>query len=576
MRTVKPLLIGLLACINLWGTPSPILDAMDAELDRSMAELKLEGEESPYFISYQLVDRKEFSTKAVMGALMNSDDDHGRFLNVQVRVGDYEFDNMPLPEDLMSWDPDQNDHDNEYKKVPVPLSDDPAALRHALWLLTDMRYKWALKQYAKKEGERAREVEEERSPDFTMEEPVEYIGDEVDYSAEKAAWEEKVKDYSSLFKAYPEILDSRVSFSVEAKNDYFTSSEGTRIRQGKVYYWLRVSASTKAPDGMWVRSYRNFFGWREEDMPSDEMVKMEIDNLIDEVLALRDAPVMEAYVGPALIEPQAAGVFVHETYGHRLESQRIESKESGETFKDKVGTRIMPKFVSLYDDPTITQYRGMPVDGHYLYDDEGVPSRRTELIRKGILVNFICSRRPVKGFPSSNGHGRAQMEYVGYGDVPVSRQGNLILETTKPVPFKKLRKRLISLCRKQDRPYGLIFVRSEGGATMTGRGFMESFQSSPLLVYRVDAKTGKEELVRGVKFGGTPLVALDKIVATGDDPDVFNGYCGAESGMVPVGLVSPSLLLSEIEVAKEPAGKLKTPILSPPYQGEEETTSPEL
>jgi len=576
MRVKILLLIGLLAFLNAWASPSPILDAMNAELERSMSELQLEGEQAPYYIHYQLVDRKKFYTWASQGALMGSDNYHNRFLDVKVRVGDYEFDNSPLAEDLMGWDPDKSEHNNECEMIPVPLTDDPGLLRHALWLLTDLRYKWALKEYAKKEGERAREVEEDRSHDFTKVEPTTYTEDKGAYTVDQDAWDEKVKEYSSLFKAHPEILESKVSFSVEAKNDYFASSEGTRLQHGKVYYWLRVSASTKAPDGMWVESYRNFFGWNEEEMPSDEEVKMEIEALIGEVLALRDAPVMEAYVGPALIEAQAAGVFIHETYGHRLESHRIESKESGETFKDKVGTRIMPKFVNLYDDPTIKEYRGMPVDGYYLFDDEGVPSQRTDLIRKGVLVNFLCTRRPIKGFDESNGHGRAQMQQVGFGDVAVSRQGNLILESSDPVPFTKLKKQLLTFCKKQGRPYGLVFVRSEGGATFTGRGFMESFQSSPLLVYRVDARTGEEELVRGVKFGGTPLVALDKIVATGDDPAVFNGFCGAESGMVPVGLVSPSLLLSEIEIAKEPAGSLKPPILPPPYEGEDNPESPEL
>ncbi|MBN2380392.1 TldD/PmbA family protein [candidate division WOR-3 bacterium] len=576
MRAKILLLAGLLAFLNLRASPSPILDAMEAELDRSMSELELEGEMAPYFISYQLVDRKEFYTWASQGALMGSDSTHNRFLDVKVRVGDYSFDNMPLPEDLGGWDQDENDHNEQYRKVPVPLTDDPAALRHALWLLTDLRYKWALKQYAKKEGERAREVEEDRSADFSKVEPVTYTEDEATYVVDQQAWDEKVKGYSRTFARYPEILESRVSFSAEARNDYFASSEGTRLQHGKVYYWLRVSASTQAPDGMWVESYRTFFGWNESDMPSDEAVRIEIEALVDEVLALRDAPVMEAYVGPALIEAQAAGVFIHETYGHRLESQRIESKVYGETFKDKVGKRIMPAFVSLCDDPTIKEYEGMPVNGRYLFDDEGVPAQRTELIRNGVLVNFLCSRRPVKGFPASNGHGRAQMEYPGYGDISVTRQGNLILETTKPVPISKLKKQLLSLCKKQKRPYGLIFIRSEGGSTGIDRYDMESFQSFPLLVYRVDANTGEEELVRGVKFGGTPLVALDKIVATGDDPAVFNGHCGAESGSVPVGLVSPSLLLSEIEVAKQPAGNLKPPILPPPYQGEDEPGSPEM
>jgi len=576
MRAKILLVIAFLGFATLWAGANPILNTMQAELDRSMEKLQLEGEKPPYFISYLLVDRKEFSTKASLGALMASDDEHYRFLYVQVRVGDYEFDNMPAPEDLFDFSEEKQEHDAEYAKVPIPLTDEADLLRHALWLATDLRYKWALKQFAKKEGQRLREVAEERSDDFSQEEPVTYIGEQASLVINETKWEENVKNYSSLFKESPEILESAVSFSAEARNDYFASSEGSSIQQGKVYYWLRISASTKASDGMWVRSYRNFFGWDESGMPDDDEVEAEIQALVNEVLALADAPVMEAYAGPALIESRAAGVFIHETYGHRMESHRLESKVYGETFKDKVGTKIMPEFISVCDDATIKEYQGKPLNGYYLYDDEGVAARRTELVKNGILVDFLCSRGPIKGFPNSNGHGRAMMQMVGYGDVPVTRQGNLILETSKPTPFPKLKKLLLKECRKQNKPYGLIFVRSEGGSTNVGRYSMESFQSFPLLVYRVDAKTGSQELVRGVKFGGTPLVALDKIVASGDDPEVFNGYCGAESGAVPVGLVSPSILLSEIEIAKQPAGSEKPPILPPPSGEEVDNQSPEL
>ncbi len=545
--------------------PSPLLKAMCEELQRSMKRLVIKGEKRPYFISYLLVDRKEFYTAASLGALTSSDDDHSRFLNVCVRVGDYKFDNMPLPEDLYSFDPKEMEENQEYMKVPIPLQDDPKALRHALWLLTDLRYKRALRQLSKKEGKRAREVEEERSDDFSKEKPVEYIGEEVEVRVDKKKWEEKVKEYSSLFKEHPEILRSSVSFTAEARNDYFTSSEGSKIQKGKVYYWLRINASTKAPDGMWVRSFRSFFGWKEEDIPGDEVVKREIRELIKEVLALKDAPVMGAYVGPAIIKSPASGVFIHEVLGHRLEAHRLESKEYGETFKGKVGKRIMPEFITVYDDPTIRYYNGMALDGYYLFDEEGVKAQKVLLVDKGILKNFLLSRKPIKGFNHSNGHGRAQMMSAGFDDIPVARQGNLILESSETKSFSELKDLLIKECKKRGKPYGLIFVRSEGGATITSRGWMASFLEIPLLVYRVEVKTGEEELVRGVKFGGTPLISLDKIIAVGDDPKVFNGFCGAESGAVPVGLVAPSILMSEIEIAKKSTSKQKPPILPPPF-----------
>lgn len=579
---------GFLGLVSLWAQSSPILgamktvtpgvqrasdssgvssiiEAMRAEMNRSMEKLQLEGEKKPYFISYLLIDRADFSTQAALGALMNSSRNHNRFLNVMVRVGDHQLDNMPLPEDLFNPDEAEDEHNEEYMRVPIPLTDDPAALERSLWLLTDLRYKRALRQLTQKEGKRLQEVEEERPLDFSFEKPVSDVGAPATFSVDTLEWQNKVKEFSLLFKKYPEILESGVTFSVQSKNDYFVSSEGSVIEQGKVYYWLRCNAAAKAADGMWVRSYRNFFGWNEAELPGDDTVQKELEALCAEVMALKAAPVMEAYTGPAIIERQAAGVFVHEAIGHRLEAHRQASKEYGETFKDKVGKRILPDFISIFDDPTLQIYHGMPLDGFYRYDDEGIPSQRVDLIKNGVLKTFLISRKPIKGIDKSNGHGRAMMQSAGFGDFPVPRQGNLILETSRPLPFSQLKQLLLAECRKRNKPYGLIFTRSEGGSTATDRGIMEAFQSMPLLVYRVDAKTGKETLVRGVKFGSTPLVVLDKIEATGNDPAVFNGFCGAESGSVPAALVAPSLLLSEIEIAKTVAGKTKPPILPPPF-----------
>jgi len=556
---------GFFGLVSLSAQPNPLLEAMAKEVSRSMEKLQLGGEKKPYFISYLLVDRADFSTQAALGALMNSGRNHNRFLNVMVRVGDHALDNMPLPEDLFNPDEAEDEHNEEYMRVPVPLTDGPAALERSLWLLTDLRYKRALRQLTQKEGKRLQEVEEERPLDFSFEEPVTDIGESAAFAVDTAKWQNRVKEFSTVFKKYPDILESGVSFSVQSKNDYFVSSEGSKIVQGKVYYWLRCNAAAKAADGMWVRSYRNFFGWNESDLPDGDVVKKELEALCKEVIALKAAPVMEAYTGPAIIESHAAGVFIHEAIGHRLEAHRQASKEYGETFKDKVGKRILPDFVTIFDDPTIATYHGMPLDGYYRYDEEGIRSQRVDLIRNGVLKTFLISRKPIKGIEKSNGHGRAMMQSVGFGDTPVPRQGNLVLETSRPLPFSQLKQLLLAECRKRNKPYGLIFIRSEGGSTVTDRGIMEAFQSMPLLVYRVDAKTGKETLVRGVKFGSTPLMVLDKIEATGNDPAVFNGFCGAESGSVPVALVAPSLLLSEIEIAKTVAGKTKPPILPPPF-----------
>jgi len=83
-------------------------------------------------------------------------------------------------------------------------------------------------------------------------------------------------------------------------------------------------------------------------------------------------------------------------------------------------------------------------------------------------------------------------------------------------------------------------------------------------VYRIYPDGRPDELVRGTDIVGTPLASFAKILATGDKPEVFNGYCGAESGNVPVSAVSPSILVSEIEIEKKAKSNDRPPLLPEP------------
>jgi predicted Zn-dependent protease len=180
-------------------------------------------------------------------------------------------------------------------------------------------------------------------------------------------------------------------------------------------------------------------------------------------------------------------------------------------------------------------------------------------IENGILKDFLMSRTPVERFSRSNGHGRSQP-----GIRPVSRQSNLIVESTNMLPEDKLRQALIDECRKQNKPFGLMFTEITGGSTITGRSSPNAFNVVPLAVYRIYTDGRPDELVRGVDLIGTPLTTFGKIAATGSKMEVFNGTCGAESGSVPVAAVSPSILVSEIEVQKKAKSQEKPPILPPP------------
>jgi len=254
-------------------------------------------------------------------------------------------------------------------------------------------------------------------------------------------------------------------------------------------------------------------------------------------------------------------VIFHEAIGHRLEGDRQEDEKEGRTFKGQVGKKIIPEFLSVFDDPTLARFGGQTLNGHYAHDDEGVPGQRVVLVDRGVLRSFLLSRKPIEGFAHSNGHGRGAA-----GSAPMSRQGNLIIEAHAAVPAARLKQQLIALARQQGKPYGLLLKDISGGSTNTSNYGYQVFKGKPRMVYRVWVDDGREELVRGVEMVGTPLSSVNRIVAAGEARGVFNGFCGAESGYIPVSTIAPAVLINEIELQRSERSKERPPLLPSPWQ----------
>jgi predicted Zn-dependent protease len=326
---------------------------------------------------------------------------------------------------------------------------------------------------------------------------------------------------------------------------------------------IRVLAMgrTRADDGMDLARSETFDASAFNKLAPDEVVIAKIEKIAQDLQDLKKAPVVEPFDGPAMLSGRAAAVFFHEVVGHRLEGQRQRGEDEGQTFTKKVGQPVLPPFLSVEDDPTLGSLEGVELSGRYGYDDEGEKSQRVELISNGVLKQFLMSRLPVKGFDHSNGHGRAQS---GAGMMPVGRQGNLIVRSTKSVPDSQLRQALIDEVKRQGKPFGLYFEDIAGGFTLTLRNMPQAFQVMPLMVWKIYPDGRPDELVRGVDIIGTPLNALNRIIVTGQKTAVFNGECGAESGSVPVAAAAPAMVFSEIEVQKVAQGHERPPVLPPP------------
>jgi TldD protein len=532
--------------------PSPVIVAMGQELDREMPILS-KATPPAYFVSYILTSTDRSEVMGSNGALLSSEDSRSRWLETQVRVGSYDLDNTHK---VGNSAPGQGSYGTS-----VPIDDAPDVLRRAMWQETDKQFRAASEGLMKINTSKEVQVQtaEEHAPDFAREKPHTFYGPEVSVHPDRKPWEEKVRLYTRAFRASPQILNSIVTFSATGDNQYQVTTEGSRLQFGQVHYRLELFIQGKAPDGMDINRYYNFDWANPSDAPDDKTVLAEGQVLRKELEALVAAPLVEPYAGPALLTGRATAVFFHEVFGHRAEGFRQKDINEGQTFARKVGEPILPKFLSIYDDPTERTLGKDILIGFYPFDDEGTPSERVTLVDHGVLKNFEMSRQPLTGFPISNGHGRRQI-----GAQPVSRQGNLIVQSSLTVSNAELRKKLIEEITRQGKTFGLLIDDIAGGFTFTGRGQPQAFQVQPLVVYKVYADGRPDELVRGVDIVGTPLISLTKIVATGDTMEVFNGYCGAESGSVPVAAAAPAILITEMEVQKKETSTDKPPILPPP------------
>jgi TldD protein len=534
------------------AAPSPLIVTMGQELDREMPILS-KASPPAYFVSYILTSSDRSEVMGSNGALLSSGESHSRWLETQVRVGSYDLDNTHKVGNSQQRDGSFG--------TSVPVDDAPDVLRRAMWQETDKQFRAASEGLIKINTSKEVQVQtaEEHAPDFAREKPHAFYGPEVSIHPERKPWEEKVRLYTRAFRASPQILNSIVTFSATGDNQYQVTSEGTRLQFGQVHYRLELFIQGKAPDGMDIDRYYNFDWANPADAPDDKAVLAEGQVLRKELEALVAAPLVEPYAGPALLTGRATAVFFHEVFGHRAEGFRQKDINEGQTFARKVGEPILPKFLSIYDDPTQRKLGKDILIGYYPFDDEGTPSERVTLVDQGVLKNFEMSRQPLTGFPDSNGHGRRQI-----GAQPVSRQGNLIVESSLKVTNAQLRQKLIDEIKHQGKDFGLLIDDIAGGFTFTGRGQPQAFQVQPLVVYKVFADGRPDELVRGVDIVGTPLISLTKIVATGDTMETFNGYCGAESGSVPVSASAPAILITEMEVQKKETSTDKPPILPPP------------
>jgi hypothetical protein len=545
-RMIFACLSRVLLAALLWGCLLPasaqkssdakddlVLSAMRAEMDRSRAHLKMENVAAPYYIEYRVFDLDEYDAEAAYGAVRGTGRTHFRFLRVVVRVGDYKIDSyIGQGEGAMDF---------------LPIDDDMLAFRHQLWMATDRAYKAAAESLTAKQSQLKQLTIDQPVDDFAHADPVQSIGPLATLQVDPLPWERMLSDASALYKNEAEIESSDAHLKFRAVNRYFMNTEGTVVRSGANYYEMGVAATCQAADGMSLARDKAYTVGSMKDLPSAADFQAAATRLAGTLKDLRNAPVAdEEYRGPVLFSANAAGAIFSSFVGENILGHKPELGKNARTtggFAASYKTRVLPDFMSVVSDPTMADYNGTPLLGHYDIDDEGVRAQRISVIEKGTLVNYLLTREPIRDFPASNGHGRAQIPT----GKPEPHNSNLILTSSQPVSKDELKKKLIEQCQQRDLAF-CYRVETLGP------------QHSPRLLYKVFTKDGHEELVRGAAFGDLDIRSLrSDLIAAGDDPQVENHLMN-----IPHSIVAPSILFDELEVKRANQNKEKLPEYPPP------------
>lgn len=542
-----------LSCLTFFSFAASAQDSLmhtlTKELDREFRQLKA-ADDRLYYMSYRVDDILVYSIRTSFGAVSGIDSAHYRIFTPSIRLGNYQLDNT---------------HNVSYGQTAaaLPLTNNEDLLRLIIWKNTDNSYKSSAQAYEQiLTSKKVNVAEEDTAADFSPAKRSVYFDPPLHYDQLHPDIDALTKNliaYSGALKPNPDLLTGVATLEFKIERNYFTDTEGTMLIENGTSTWQSVYSYTKAPDGMELPLFKMYFAWNPGELPSRDSVLKDVHEMSSKLTALRVAPVADPYVGPAILSGRAAGVFFHEIFGHRLEGKRMKSDQDGQTFKNKIGTPVLPSFLSIIMDPTIKKLDKAAVNGFYRYDAEGVEAQKTTMVQDGILKTFLMTRTPINQVSGSNGHAR-----TAAGGIPESRQSNLIVNsgnTRSPAELKQL---LRDEAKKQGREYGYYFEDVQGGFTNIGRTTPNAFNVMPIEVYKVFADKRPDELVRGVDLIGTPLSMFGRIIAADNVRQTFNGMCGSNSGWVPVSASSPAIFVDVIETQKKNKSTDRLPVLPRP------------
>ena len=566
------------------------LEAMQAEMNRSVARLQLDSQKKPYYIEYRILDVDVRSITASFGTLFSSTHQRNRFMAVNVRVGTPQLDSS----DFISQNGFQGFLGNTGE---VGIDRDYNSLRQDLWLATDQAYKEALVQYSNKQAFLNSLSRPPEIPDFSSEAPVTDVEPLVPSDWTSRNWEDEARESSKVLRGFPDLYSSRIHYYLVYTTYYFLTSEGTKLRISHGVSGVEASMNTQAVDGMPLHNYFSDYAAAPAALPEPGDISKGLIKSAQQLEALRTAPNVEDYEGPILFDQPAAASLLAQALEPSLSGARpplssvsaydqmVQQAGGHSEWTGRVNSRVLPLDVSLIDDPGAKDFQGQPLLGGYSIDAEGVRAQRVSIVEDGILKNLLMSRRPGPDFVLSNGHARSALL-----SRPEPMPSNLFFQASNTLSPADLRKKFLDLCRSDGQKFCLEVKRMDNPAlaSESQSDFSEIVSSIsdglgngdrlPLVVYKVDPNDGHEELVRGARIKGLSVHNLRTIAGVGNDFTAVNymqeaaggaantalDAFGSVNGGIPTSIVAPSLLLEDVEVRGYHGEPRRLPLLPIP------------
>lgn len=490
---------------------------MQQELNRNIRKLSLPDLQKPFFIQYKIRNSRAESIAAERGEIRSYtlDPDSRKSLSVKLRVGDYHrnFDHMM--------------YDGSF--IDLPQEEDADECRRIMWIETDRIYKNVAQQFNSLQTNLKRVQVDEK--ELAMDDIGKITPVNKDYGAlkiityDKNAWQEVLKKLSLLYTKDSHIVNSGVVLNTETYEDYSVTSEGTTIRIPVQYVTFSTWAAYIDENG--TLQYDNYFKTVKEisELPPYSQLEIEIKHVVDHVKSKATAADMdEAYAGPILIEGDAVTDMVETLFASTLKTKRKSffGYGGGESdYEEKLGQRLTAKELTLTALPTLARFNNQSLTGFFPIDDEGVtPPDSLVLIQNGLLQSLMSTRTPTKKYPVSNGFMRS---FMGRNASP----GVLKLTSSATIAQDSMKAKLIQAAKEEGLQVAYII--------------RDNFNDPA--VYKIDIKTGNEQLMKKCRLGATSIKSLRRFIFSSQELQVDNGPS--------ITIIAPkSMLINEMEIEK--------------------------